>query len=791
MNSYFSSRALEADQNLINQLSDTFKINKVFASILYSRGIKDAHSVNRFLNSGSHNFYDPYLLYNMDKATDLVRQHTIKNSNITIYGDYDADGICSVAILYLYFLTQGVNISWYIPEREEGYGINKDAVDYIIENHNPGLIISVDCGITAVEEVEYIKSLGVDILITDHHNCHSVLPDCIFVNPKVSPNYPFKELCGAGVAFKLVEALSGREESLKYVDIACIATIADSVELINENRDIVTEGLKKLNSSPRLGIQKLCEAASICTEINAYTVAFNIVPRINAAGRIGEAKRALALFFEENIEIIKNIAQELNIANTERQQICEKIILNANTLIAESDIVYRHIIAIIDDSGQAGVSGIVASKLCETYYRPSFVFCEDSNNTIKGSGRSIEGINIFDMLTSMSDLLTRFGGHAYAAGLTLKKENFEEFISRADKYLSEERYTKFFLKKQKYDYDITGLSLDDNFVKELEKFEPCGVGNTRPRFLYRAKSLKAQALAKHAKHLSFKVGDISVMAFNHGSLLDVFNSDTENSLLLEFKTNLFNGRVYSKGYLKDFICINSIENNYNDRVAVNIINRFVHENNAEKIYTEYSIGSLKDLLKEKVENFGTLLIASTEKTLQNFIAEFTEYNKLDVVFFDLNGRSNSTKIIFSPDSNAKFLGYRDIIFLDSPMSKEYLNYLKNFKNSIYIPDNSFDISGLHTLKFDLSREVFAQYYGIISKSLYRLNQPCDNLVFLNYIKSIFSDISFIQLNVCFMVFIDLNIISRNEEGFLVVNKKIKRPLEQSQLYNKLMNLINL
>ena len=788
MVSTVTNNTTSINDNTALQISEKFGISKIIAKILVLRGVDSLQKAEKFIQCGLKNLYDPFLLDGMTEAVKKINYYLSEKKSIVIYGDYDADGICSVAILYLYFLSKNANVNWYIPEREEGYGINADAVDFINLNYKPDVIISVDCGVTAVKEVEYIKSLGIDIIVTDHHNSCGQLPDCIVINPKLSPTYPFKDLCGGGVALKIVQALGGESEAKKYIDIATIATVADSVELTGENRDIVFEGLKTIKESCRKGIKILYEISGQKDNINTCSIAFGLVPRINAAGRIGEAKRALALFYEQDEDVLKQLCKELNEANILRQKICEEIMSSAKEQINLENMVYSHCIVVTDDSCHDGVSGIVASKLCEDYYRPTFVFCE-YNGMLKGSGRSVEGVNIFDMLTSMSGLFEKFGGHAYAAGVTIKKENLELFKQKANDYLEKNSTILSFTKQQAYDYDLTGEIIEPDFVKQLNIFEPCGMGNLRPRFLCRVNGLNAQPLKNYPQHLSFKLFDINFIAFNFGNSKDILNSKSENSLLLEFTQSVYKGKMYDKGFLKDF--------NYNydspsleAKIKSNYILQAGHisEGNAE--YEVYKAENINSLLEAKFKFFGTLIVVFDKITLDLLYEKCTWLKNVNLSVFSEQSSNNVSKVLLSPDINIVLSGYDNIIFYDIPFSKGYINRFKTDKNTIYIPDKKQG-SIIKADDYILDRDTFKLYYKMITdKQL--LEKPYINAG--NYYFNLsqkYQKTSLIQFSVCILVFIELEFIYINDSGFLVLKDGSKKELESSEIYQKLKKLKNI
>lgn len=766
----------------VKQISQKFNIDGIIAQIMVNRGIDTEEKAKRFLSCGIKNLYDPFTLDGVEQAVKKINGYLSKGGSFVIYGDYDADGICSVAILYLYLISKGACVNHYIPEREEGYGINKDAVDFIKHTYNPDIIITVDCGVTAIKEVEYIKSLGIDIIVTDHHNSNGITPDCIVINPKISKDYPFSDLCGAGVALKLVQALGGTFQAEKYIDIAAIATIADSVELKSENRDIVSAGLEKINSGSRIGLKILCDVAGLNKGLNTYSVAFGIVPRINAAGRTGDAKRAVALFSCEDENELNILCKELDRANTQRQKVCDEIISNITKQIsADGSLNYRCIIA-IDNSCHDGVSGIVASRLCEMYYRPAFVFCP-FNGSLKGSGRSIEGVDIFDMLSSMEQLFLRFGGHRLAAGLTIDENNLNEFKDKADIYIKNKYGFSDFIKPKKYDFEITQEIVNEKIIEQLDLFEPCGQGNSRPRFLYRTSGVKALPLKNYPQHIKFRLFDTDITAFNFSDKADILKADA--GLFLEFQRSEYNGRMYNKGYLKDAEA--DAENALQDKIISNFILQY-RFSNLELVKAEfYDINNICNVIKDNTELFGTLIVIQSKETVKKLYENCPAIKDIRLsVFFSGDG-NNLSKAVLSPDIDFNGQGYNKVIFADMPASGGYISRFTESGCMVFVPENCSS-NALKGVKIDLSREAFAKDYKIITDQKLTSKPFTTFSDFYQRAQICFGNINLIQFTACFTVFEELGFFTVNNNEGIIINKGIKKQLESSFIYQKIKYL---
>ena len=355
------------NEEFVSEMSKIFNLDKHLVSLLYSRGIDSQDKMKRYLNPSIQHLHDPFLFEDMQSSVDLIEKHIANNSKVLIFGDYDVDGITASAILIKYFTSRGVNVSNFMPNRyEDGYGLTIATLDKIFANNKPDLIITVDCGITAIDEVEYLKQQGIDIVVTDHHEPAENLPNCLIINPKVSKGYPFNALCGAGVALKLVQALGGINVASKYMPICAIATIADIVELLDENRAIVALGLKDLEKLP-VGLIKLMQECGINLHCKASDIAFKLAPKINASGRMGSAETSLELYLEENPAKIKKLCNKILNYNNQRQQLCDKVYTDVKQELKNKDIFRISAIVMSSNEWDSGILGIVSARKSTSY----------------------------------------------------------------------------------------------------------------------------------------------------------------------------------------------------------------------------------------------------------------------------------------------------------------------------------------------------------------------------------------------------------------------------------------
>lgn len=497
----------EFDKNRVVEMSKEFHISPLTAIILYNRGIHDDDAIRRFLSKDIDVMHDPYLLKDMEKAAERIRKAHDNKEKVTIYGDYDVDGITSIAILYKYLTEMGIDTDYYVPDRmQEGYGVNKDALDKIHSNGS-SLVITVDTGITAVEESEYAKEIGIDVIVTDHHECKERIPDVYAaIDPKRKDcPYPFKSLAGVGVVFKLIQALD-ENKSLsdlmdKYADLMCLGTVADISPLIDENRVIVTEGLKRFKTTSNVGLKALIDVSTNGKAITTSTIGYTIAPRINASGRLGCASRSVELFLTDDAEKAKKLAESLCEENTLRQQTEQKMFKEAmEYLDANPEVKEDNVIVIPHADWHHGIVGIVSSKITEKFYKPSILFAIDGDEA-KGSGRSVNGFNLFGALENCSDLLEKFGGHELAAGLTIKAENIEKFRQKINSCSQKQINEAMLTPTIQLDAAIKVPYITLETVNDINKLQPFGVDNPTPSFAVRNIKIHKISVMSEGKHL--------------------------------------------------------------------------------------------------------------------------------------------------------------------------------------------------------------------------------------------------------------------------------------------------
>ncbi len=517
------------EENKVKDLAKVLNTSETIAYLLVQREIENYEDAKSFFRPSLKDLHNPFLMKDMDKAVSRIEKAITQKENILIYGDYDVDGTTSVALMATFLEDFSENIITYIPDRyKEGYGISFAGIDYAAKN-KIDLIIALDCGIKAIEKVEYAKEKNIDFIICDHHQPDEKIPDAIAVlNPKRPDcEYPFKELCGCGVGFKLIQAFTqNRKESfdklIPYLDLVVTAIGADIVPIIGENRILAYHGLKVINSKPRIGFQAIITQTKK-KELNITDVVFIIAPRINAAGRMNHALKAVDLLRENNPKKAKMLAKEIEIFNKNRKETDKKITAEALLQIKKNKEENHFSTVVFNPDWHKGVIGIVASRLTEDYYRPTLVFTE-SGNFLTASARSVKGFNIYNALLKCKDFIEQFGGHKYAAGLSIKKSNYKKFKEKFEEVVSSTIDEKLLKPEIRIDKKINLAKITPKFYYTLKQFAPFGPGNMRPVFLSEEVNFykNPKPIGKEKKHLKcfFQVKDISTplnaIGFNLG-----------------------------------------------------------------------------------------------------------------------------------------------------------------------------------------------------------------------------------------------------------------------------------
>lgn len=546
------------NEEMIKKVQEEFNLSRLLATIIVNKGLKNKEEIEVFLNPTRRDFHNPYLMPDMEIAVNRILKAIENKEKVIIYGDYDVDGITSITVLKKYLKDRGLSVDEYIPNRlDEGYGLNKQAIEKIVSEKYT-LMITVDCGISGMDEIEYANSLGLETIITDHHEPSDVLPKALaVVDAKRKDNkYPFNQLAGVGVVFKLIQAISikynlDEKEYLKYLDLVCVGTISDIVPLVDENRVIAKLGLKLVEVTKNIGLKTLLNLIGY-KKIDSSAISFGVAPRINACGRMGFEREALNLFLTDNIVEATQISKRLNDYNKQRQETEKKIFEEVLNKI-ENGEKNKPCIVLADEKWHHGVIGIVASKVTEMYYKPSVLICLEGENG-KGSGRSVPGFDLYEALCNCDEKIDRFGGHSMAIGISIQKNNFEEFKKEFENYVDNTNI-KELIPIIKVDDEINMKDMQLDVVNDLDKLEPFGEANKTPIFMYRNLRINSIRALSEGKHLKLTLKDdnllIDAIGFNMGYLTEDFLLGDKIDVVGCLEINKYNGKENVQINLKD------------------------------------------------------------------------------------------------------------------------------------------------------------------------------------------------------------------------------------------------
>ena len=544
-------------------MKKALQVDDTVATLLLQRGIDTYEAAKTFFRPSFNDLHNPYLMKDMDKAVSRIEAAIENNENILVYGDYDVDGTTSVALMSSYLKTKTENVATYIPDRYvEGYGVSYKGIDFA-EDNGFSLIIALDCGVKAIEKVAYAKGKSIDFIICDHHRPGDKIPEAVAVlDPKRDDcAYPFKELCGCGVGFKLICALAEKDEKtpedlVEYLDLVATAIGADIVPIVDENRALAYFGLQVINSNPRPGMKAMIAEVKK-DELTITDVVFIIAPRINAAGRMKHGNHAVTLLTETDFNLAAKHALDIDQYNTDRRDTDKRITEEALVQIEENSEQERFSTVVYDENWHKGVIGIVASRLIETYYRPTLVFTK-SGNKLAASARSVKGFDVYNALEACSEFIEQFGGHKYAAGLTLLPENYEAFKTKFESVVKESIDPKLLTPELKIDSEINLNEIDHRLYRILSQFAPFGPGNMTPVFMTQA--IKdtgwGKCVGEDDKHLRFTATQkanekLVCIGFGLGDKLDIIKDKKSFNVVYTIDENHWNGNISLQLKLKD------------------------------------------------------------------------------------------------------------------------------------------------------------------------------------------------------------------------------------------------
>lgn len=635
------------------------ELGEDFVPLLTSRAICTKDDAYDFLHPSLDNITDPFCFSNVKAIVDRIKYAVAQGERIVIFGDYDCDGISAVYILGHYLKSIGADVNFFIPNREEdGYGLTDQTIETIAETWFPDLIITVDCGISGHDEIEYAKELGMDVIVTDHHELPDVLPDCLIFNTKLDAPDHYGMHCGAGTAFLLVLALGGKEVAQRYVDVAGVATIGDIVPLTGDNRIIVAEGLKRINSrSCNVGVKQFFERVGV-TKVTSGDVAFRLVPGINAFGRLGDASRALELYTTEDRFVLTGVIDKMLLVNAERKQLCTDLEEHVIEKLEGTDFSKVFGICLADERWMAGVLGIAAAYVTERYMRPTILFTH-KDGMLKGSGRSTDKVDLLDAIRACEEFTESYGGHKQAAGVTLKKENFEAFATKFNEYVASKYGKDAFVSSKKFDLEMPYGKVDYDYVRRLEMFEPCGHFNPRPRFHASVLSGKCAPFKSNPVNFRYSFGEqFAIPVFNqHGKEAIFASKSIKKDMLLEFKLNHFNGNVYVDANMSS---CSFLPQGKDDELGARAIMTALSDN---AVSSDVKRVDISDFAKE-LTGFGTLFVAYDHATVDALNDALGVV--LPVSCGDLSSPNPIDCVVLYPIKPLDVSMYNTVVLLDLP-----------------------------------------------------------------------------------------------------------------------------
>ena len=708
-----------ASEILIKKFTTTFGLSDLFAELLVRRGFKTEEAVRAFLKPSEEDIMDPFMLTGMKDAVARIRLALENKERIVIYGDYDCDGIMATSILYGYLSSIGADVHYHIPNRfAGGYGVNTETLENIAETLFPDLIITVDCGISSVEEAEYLADvLAIDLIVTDHHNLPDVLPNAIVVDPKLDPETPCMDLCGAGVAFKVVQALAGLDTALNYIDLAAIATIADIVPLTKENRILAYLGLKKINEhrSVNKGLRMLIESSDREDGLDASDVGFRIAPKINAVGRIDDSSEVVRLFVSEEYLELQGLIDKVTKANDLRKSIVAEMYNEALEMLKEIDLSAFRIIVLYKPTWNVGVIGLVAARLMREFNRPTILF--GGEDVLRGSARSPEGIDMYRTIKAAESLLVTFGGHAGAAGLTVKRENLITVRNLMDNFLEKTYPEDLFILKPIYDLAVNASDITLQFAEELSWLEPTGEGNRKPMFKLDSAECALTPMGGNAQHAKGRLNACAdVVAFGYSHLVDGIADGLRYDLIAECNKEVFRNkeRVQMK-------VVSTFASEYHltdsDPVGFHTYLRSQRYVEAQPKFTPISFNDIEDRFYD--DKLCSLFLAFSAKTAERALAipEFRE--KISRVEFGRPTDMVSNTLVIAPEFIP--VAYKHIVLLDTPIKTGYISYLnKHTGAEVFVVTDNYPypdvIKGI-----DLSYEAVEKTFQKIRSFVYSGN----------------------------------------------------------------------
>ena len=749
----------QIDEALAASLAANGGISLPLAQILAGRGVDTPQKLDEYLHPSLSALHDPFLLRDMQKAAQRVRRAVDAGERIVVYGDYDADGVTASTLLCGVLRERGAKVEVFLPERKaDGYGLHDGSIDRIIEMYSPSLIVTVDCGITAVDEVARAMNMGIDVVVTDHHLCPETLPPAVAcVDPKrEDQDYPFDGLAGVGVAAKLVQAMYGVEALFPYLDVIAVGTIADIVPLCDENRALVSAGLEKLRRDPAVGLRALMEAAGCRRRpITSADVGFMLAPRINAGGRMASAMRAFELLNCYDESSAAALAAQLNDLNALRQKIERRIVAEAVERIeqGEVDVVSRRMITLVSDDWDDGVIGIVASRLTDRFSRPVLLFCRQGDGVLKASGRSIPGVDLHELLVPSASLFTQFGGHTMAVGLTMKEDDLPALVDRIENTLAGYP-AEVFLPHVRYDIEARLSWFTEDFIHELDLMEPVGYGNAAPLFLLQDLTpTQVGLMGQEGAHIRMQVRDASdsrcAIAFGWGVRRDELAHMPRMDIVAQANLNRWQNRCEVQLQMKAAMAsaqskewaqyIASTDYTFEDSFYLGV---YAYSPDEQTVVAEYE-EALEQLRSELTESYqGTLVVCNTRRAAMRLLRDLSEElaaRRIDVAMLEHSGdqrRFNTLLLAPQDDALSCMNGYVNTYLFGLPAPGALFD--------VYVPLKE-DIEAAKSAVRPPSKEKMGQVFRLLAqRGISVLNTDAPRRAFVLWCIDVFEELGFLR-----------------------------------------------
>ncbi|MDE5911882.1 MAG: single-stranded-DNA-specific exonuclease RecJ [Clostridia bacterium] len=758
------------DQSEVIELAKEFSVDKKIVEILVARGYDNKDKLYKFLYPSLDDLTDIHRYTGYDDVIERIKYAIDNKESILIYGDYDCDGVCGVSILYNYFKSIGVKAHCFLPNRHtDGYGLSIETLERLAEEYLSDLLITVDCGITGVEEVEYAREvLGFDVIVTDHHELGETLPDCLIFNPKMSGEDCFRELCGSGVALRIVEGLGGKAERDKYLDIAAIATVADVVPLVGDNRVIAQAGLKNINSlDVRRGIKKLI-ATCVDGEVNSYDIGFKIAPRINSLGRLSDANAVLDLFCCDDNFLLDSIVRQLNESNAKRMELTNDLADACFDILKQYDFENKPAIVLYNAYWDDGILGIVASRIAETFRRPTILLTK-SGDVYKGSGRSVKGIDIRKYVAMCEDLLIKFGGHTMACGMSLDGKNLQAFADKLNECIAKDFDMSYFIPKIRFDVDMADVDSALDMARGLKMLEPFGEGNPGIKFKEVIADSEFMQMGS-TSHVVSKRPDKELVIFGGLKYKQLLASATPKELYYTLTLANYKNRVFAQGKVSAIVCDNVEEQG--DFGAYLMTGLAIGGSDIENINYDKAL--------ELGGKFSTCYIAYDIQTYLDFL---TRYNEKFGHILTQNRVSGNlapvTKLIFCPTSLKELGYYKNVVLLDKPLDSGIFQKTLSKTCQLYQLDNERILGKVK--EFLPSYQRLGEIYLAIKRLLGE--KEILGMSELYGALSKYINARYDEVVLSAVILAELGILSVS--GKFAIDTAVKRKLAESELYRKI------